>query len=141
MGLLFQTSENATFANERTVPPEDTTLDGNLPEEADIGDLANTFLLNMTAAGPPNYSCDGRVFGRNLNLQSCVEAMNSMKDFHLPRTYGERGEGYDINLPYRFLSSKAACRKDHFGYKADQRQVTAFVPSTSVIERVLTSTP
>lgn len=122
IGLSSHTGQNATSSNEETVLPDETMMNGDWLVEADRGNLRlqplSTPSLNVTATGPPTYSCNGSAFGRNLNLQSCVEAMNLISDLHLPRTYGERGGArYDINLPFRFLSSKPPSRHDHFHEK------------------------
>lgn len=109
--LSVQISQNATFGNERTSQPEETTLDGNWLEDAYMRTIPmqplSTLSLNTTTVGPPKYSCDGKAFGRNLNLQSCLRAISLMTPMHVPRTYGERGRGaYDVNLPFRILSSE-----------------------------------
>ncbi len=116
-GLSSQTSQNANSDNETTVLPGETMLDGNWLEKAEMGNLSlqplSTLSLKMTTAGPPTYRCDGRAFGRNLNLQSCVQAINLITDSHIPRTYGDRGGNvYDVSLPFRILSSKPLWRQD-----------------------------
>ena len=69
---------------------------------------------NRTSASPlhndpAQYSCDGGLHGRNLNLRSCLDALSSIADYDSPQTFGERGKGtWDINLPFRFLSGECS---------------------------------
>ena len=61
---------------------------------------------NTVTAGNPEYKCNGATYGRNLNFRSCMDAYYSIREYHSPQTFGERGQGrWDINLPFRFLSS------------------------------------
>ena len=69
--------------------------------------------LNSSSSGSlfvdkPKYICNGATYGRNLNIRSCLDTLESIQEYHLPQTFGERGSGtkWDINLPFRFLSSK-----------------------------------
>jgi hypothetical protein len=111
IGLLVQTRQNATFGDGRTSLAEPATLDGDWLEAEYMRTIPmhplSTLSLNTTTAGPPKYRCDGKAFGRNLNLQSCLRAISLMTPMHVPRTYGDRGRGaYDVNLPFRILSSE-----------------------------------
>ncbi|KAK4691823.1 hypothetical protein P7C71_g5261, partial [Lecanoromycetidae sp. Uapishka_2] len=73
----------------------------------------NTSSINALAAGAPKYTCNGKLFGRNLNVRSCTEALNSMANLDVPRTFGQRGKGdWDIPLPFRFLSNDGLCAVD-----------------------------
>lgn len=112
---------NATVPlNDTTILPDPSSLDAYWPVTLATPNLTfltlpttNASSLDTLSAGPPKYTCNGKSFGRNLNVVSCTDALNSMSDFHLPRTFGERGEGdWDVPLPFRFLSRDGLCAID-----------------------------
>ena len=65
-------------------------------------------LVGPQSADGPKYTCNGTTYGRNLNIRSCLDAIEAVKEHDLPQTFGQRGDGthWDINLPFRFLSCK-----------------------------------
>jgi len=46
------------------------------------------------------------MFGTNLNMQSCYDALNGIHDDTVPRSFGDRGHSYDVQLPRRMISRK-----------------------------------
>jgi len=109
--LMFQINHTTTIsANDTTIFPNRPSLDVYWPTNLAAPNLTlpatNTSASDTLSVGPPKYTCNGAAYGRNLRVQSCTDALNSMADFHQPRTFGQRGEGdWDVNLPFRFLSS------------------------------------
>lgn len=65
-------------------------------------------------------TCDGRSYGRNLNLQSCIQVYTAMSSELSPKTFGKRGTGdlWDAPLPFRYLSHDGLCAVD-VGIRAD----------------------
>ena len=64
----------------------------------------------LTASLP---KCDGRLYGRNLNLASCLQVHQVMSSYTVEVKFGERGTGhYDANLPFRYLSHDGLCAVD-----------------------------
>ena len=59
-------------------------------------------------------SCDGRLYGRNFNLASCLQINNAMTSDTHPKTFGkrDRGDSWDAPLPYRYLSRDGLCAID-----------------------------
>ena len=64
------------------------------------------------AAG--QISCNGQQYGRNLNIQSCLQVYNAMSALPKPKTFGQRGTAftYDAPLPFRYLSHDGLCAID-----------------------------
>jgi hypothetical protein len=61
-----------------------------------------------------HISCNGQQYGRNLNLQSCLQVHHAMSALPKPKTFGQRGTGftYDAPLPFRYLSHDGLCAID-----------------------------
>ena len=71
-------------------------------------DPSNTSIL----ANEKKISC-GQQYGRNLNLESCLQVSRVMSSNPRPKTFGERGEGtFDAPLPFRYLSHDGRCAID-----------------------------
>ena len=106
---LAPISQRVDADNETTVLPVEAPIDAALSAKI----FTTTTSLNATlpitlVANRPEYSCNGTLFGRNLNYRSCMDALSSMEEYQSPQTFGQRGLGkWDINLPLRFLSSKS----------------------------------
>lgn len=61
----------------------------------------------------PFPTCNGRLYGRNLNLASCLNALYLMSSDDEPLTFGDRTIGrFDGPLPYRYLSRDGRCAID-----------------------------
>lgn len=96
-----------------TTPSISNPLIANVSAAGAILPSPNVTSSRPVAAGTPQYSCNGAAYGRNLDLRSCLGALDSMNGFELPQTFGQRGEAtvWDINLPFRFLSGESSLRK------------------------------
>ncbi len=46
------------------------------------------------------------MFGTNLSMRSCYDALGSFSDDTIPLTFGDRGHGYNVQLPRRVISRK-----------------------------------
>ena len=109
--LTLQITNTSNDVVVTTVLPESTSLDPYYPEDAAFTP-ATVATLNVTSPellspGTPRYVCNGAAYGRNLDVASCTDAVESMTEFEAPRSFGQRGEAdWDVNLPFRFLSSK-----------------------------------
>lgn len=74
-------------------------------------------LLNASLAHPrlgaPSVRCNGKAYGKNLKILSCLEALSKMPKITKTMTFGERGRGdWDGVLPYRILSADGLCAID-----------------------------
>ena len=68
---------------------------------------------NVSTVGAPQYSCNGALYGRNLNLASCNQVWRLMSEDMAMETYGQRGEGkWRQTLPFRYLSKDGLCAID-----------------------------
>lgn len=69
---------------------------------------------NQSTLTVGQISCNGQHYGRNLNLQSCLQVYNVMSALPKPKTFGQRGTGstYDAPLPFRYLSHDGLCAID-----------------------------
>ena len=67
--------------------------------------LASTAVTNVTGI---NYihSCNKVEYGENLNIASCLEALDQIDDHStVEQSYGERYKGvFDVKLPIRYVS-------------------------------------
>jgi len=73
--------------------------------------------LNTTSTSPelgsPSIRCNGKAYGKNLKVASCLQALSKMPQSTSAFTFGERGYGnWDAVLPYRVLSSDGLCAID-----------------------------
>jgi len=73
--------------------------------------------LNASLARPelgaPRLHCNGKAYGKNLKISSCLRALATMPEGKKALTFGERGHGYwDGVLPYRVLSPDGLCAVD-----------------------------
>ena len=59
-------------------------------------------------------SCDGKLYGRNFRLASCLQINIAMSSDVHPKTFGKRGTGdeWDAPLPFRYLSNDGLCAID-----------------------------
>ncbi|KAL8822339.1 MAG: hypothetical protein Q9191_006925 [Dirinaria sp. TL-2023a] len=65
------------------------------------------------AVSDPKYSCNGAIYGRNLNLASCYQVWRIMSSDGAMETYGQRGSGnWRAKLPFRYVSSDGLCAID-----------------------------
>lgn len=63
--------------------------------------------------GAPSIRCNGKAYGRNLKLTSCLQALNKVPQSTGPMVLGQRGKGeWDGVLPYRIMSSDGLCAID-----------------------------
>ncbi|KAL6717423.1 hypothetical protein ACLMJK_005338 [Lecanora helva] len=61
----------------------------------------------------PQFSCNGKAYGKNLDLGSCLEALAKMPASDSAVTFGERNHGdWGANLPLRVLSTNGICALD-----------------------------
>ena len=73
----------------------------------------NTTALVTSPVGAPKVSCNGALYGRNLNRDSCEQVYNFMSMDPSEITFGERHEGFwQANLPFRWLSRDGRCAVD-----------------------------
>jgi hypothetical protein len=57
--------------------------------------------------------CQGRDYGRNLNVASCLNALAGIPSDDIVRTYAPRTRGiYGVPLPHRWLSDDGLCAID-----------------------------
>ena len=69
--------------------------------------------VNTSALTAGQLSCNGRLYGRNFNLPSCLQVYHLMSSDNTPRIFGERGTGdYEAPLPFRYLSADGLCAVD-----------------------------
>ena len=74
---------------------------------------ANITALVTSPVGAPKVSCNGALYGRNLNRDSCEQVYNLMSMDPSKVTFGERHEGFwQANLPFRWLSHDGRCAID-----------------------------
>ncbi|KAI4287443.1 MAG: hypothetical protein L6R35_003304, partial [Caloplaca aegaea] len=72
---------------------------------------SNTANTSTQASLP---TCNGRLYGRNLNLASCRQILAAMSDYPGTKSFGQRRtEGfYEAPLPFRYLSHDGRCAID-----------------------------
>ncbi|KAL8671952.1 MAG: hypothetical protein Q9168_003578 [Polycauliona sp. 1 TL-2023] len=81
-----------------------------LDSPAPISVLPSNSTSKLTGALP---ECNGRLYGRNLKLSSCMQLYHAMSSYTAPQVFGERGTGYyDAPLPFRYLSHDGLCAID-----------------------------
>lgn len=104
-----------SFTNFTVLPPSAASntywpLDSPAPIGDTIHHIAPSNTSSLTAG---QVTCNGQLYGRNINLQSCIQLYRTMSSDVRPRTFGERGTGtYDVNLPFRYLSRDGLCAID-----------------------------
>ena len=85
-------------------------VDSPAPLSVPVPDLGSSKTSNLTASLP---ACNGRLYGRNLRLSSCMQLYHAMSSYTVPQTFGERSTGYyDAPLPFRYLSHDGLCALD-----------------------------
>lgn len=100
-------------SNETTIFPNRTLVEDDIswPEG-----FASPRLSSPPVSAPSSNSfttCNGKAYGKNLNVASCIEALNKMPSNDEDVTFGQRGEGtWGGNLPFRILSSDGRCALD-----------------------------
>ena len=84
-----------------------TTLTSSSPDDF-------RFNTSTLTAGHAHISCNGRLYGRNFNLASCLQVWHLMSSDTTLRTFGVRGSGedYEAPLPFRYLSVDGLCAID-----------------------------
>ncbi|KAI4142674.1 MAG: hypothetical protein LQ341_003144 [Variospora aurantia] len=72
---------------------------------------SNTANTSTQASLP---TCNGRLYGRNLNLASCRQILATMSDYPGTKSFGQRRtEGFfEAPLPFRYLSHDGRCAID-----------------------------
>ena len=113
--------------NGTTILPDGDSVFDDIawPESLAASNSSNISLLSVVAApskpslGGLDYTCDAKLYGKNLNVASCVNALAKLPESDRIMTFGERGTGsWDGNLPYRILSTDGRCAID-ISKKAD----------------------
>lgn len=78
-----------------------------------ITDPSSNITSSNQSVGASIPTCNGRLYGRNLQLASCIQVFRAMSSDTVPVTFGERGgQGYDAPLPFRYLSHDGRCAID-----------------------------
>ncbi len=73
--------------------------------------------------------CNGTMFGSHLNTASCYDAIQLLTDSTTSMSFGDRGQGCNVQLPRRFSSFDGTCVVDIFhragavSDTADSRQI------------------
>lgn len=99
--LVSQTSSPSS-----TVPLSSGSPSRNVWIENGNSDLNSTDQL-------PSPLCQGREYGRNLNVASCLNVLASIPSDNIIRTYGPRTlVTYEVPLPHRWLSDNGLCAID-----------------------------
>ncbi|KAL8953344.1 MAG: hypothetical protein Q9222_000806 [Ikaeria aurantiellina] len=68
-----------------------------------------------TSVGASLPSCNGKYYGRNLNLDSCLQVLAAMSSYVGTKSFGQRGQGtgyHEAPLPFRYLSHDGRCAVD-----------------------------
>ena len=106
---LLLAALNASLADGATTLLSEPTIYDARPGNASTtwSDRQNSSSSSSVGFHNPKYVCDGAAYGRNINAQSCLDAMTSLRGHDYPRTFGRREKGkFDVNLPFRFLGSE-----------------------------------
>ena len=111
-------NQNASI-DDATVLPNTSYLDDdivwpeNTPAPSTLFPPTNTSSLNTSSLSVPKISCNGKAYGRNLNVLSCLQAWSKMIPNSQLITFGERGHGdWGLNLPFRIQSMDGKCAID-----------------------------
>lgn len=103
-------------SDRNTVLPDPDAGNGDIvwPDTSTSLNDSSSFLnTSSQPLGSPQYHCNGKAYGKNLNLASCTQALHLMPDTKKPLTFGQRGKGdWDANLPFRILSRNGLCAID-----------------------------
>ena len=84
--------------------------DSSSPIALSNRNISNLNSIDVSGSLP---QCDGRLYGRNLRLNSCLQLWHAMGAYQIPQTFGERGTGqYDAPLPFRYASHDGLCALD-----------------------------
>ncbi|KAL8757328.1 MAG: hypothetical protein Q9199_002312 [Rusavskia elegans] len=77
-----------------------------------LSDSATTAVTSPTA-NAVDVACNGRAFGSDLNIQSCLDALRLIppgrQQNSFAMRYGPAGAQSDVKLPYRWLSPDGLC--------------------------------
>ena len=106
-------------ANSDTVLPDSAFLDDGIawPDSSAPPNLsaksASASPSPSPSPGAPKYACNGKAYGKNLNIPSCLQAWEKFPMLKNVITFGERKHGnWDASLPFRILSSDGLCAFD-----------------------------
>ena len=118
---LISAMSDANLFEQNTTLPDPALFDNNIswPENAPNAPTTNLSSSSTAVSLPsspsmaPNFACNGKAYGKNLNYASCIEAWNKFPTDSEAITFGERGHGsWGANLPFRILSSNGLCAFD-----------------------------
>lgn len=105
--------------NDTTVLPDPAFADEDIvwPERSSSPSFSSpkssTTSSPISTPGAPKLSCNGKAYGKNLRLASCLEALRKMPPGNSRISFGARHHGeWDANLPFRILSSDGLCALD-----------------------------
>lgn len=77
---------------------------------ADVLSDSTTTTVNSSSTNSANVACNSRLFGSQLNLVMCMEALDLIPRGQEEKSFGIRydpvGRQADVKLPYRWLSRK-----------------------------------
>ena len=111
-GLNESLAINTTFPDSSLFDDDIVWPETVVPSSSNLPS-SHALALNTSSVGAPKLSCNGRAYGKNLDLPSCVEAFAKMTFSEIPVLFGERGHGqWEANLPFRILSSNGLCAID-----------------------------
>ena len=111
-------NETVSF-NQTTVLPDQNFLYDDILWPEDLTSPKSSSLSASPTSSPsprpglPRFNCNGKAFGKNLNVASCLDALNRMPSNDEIVIFGERHRGtWGGNLPYRILSIDGLCALD-----------------------------
>lgn len=116
--LTLPNNSTAPQANSFQILPSSSSsnlywpLESRVPT-ADPGSEVLVRPQNTSVLTAGRVSCNGRLYGRNFKLASCLQVYALMSSDQTLRTFGERGTGdYEAPLPFRYLSADGLCAVD-----------------------------
>lgn len=124
LGLPLNVTNSIAMINvsntvNETISPADTVYGDDDVRWPDTAASPSLTLppLNASSARPelgaPSIHCNGKAYGKNLKISSCLQALLRMPQGTKALTFGERNQGdWDGVLPYRILSPDGLCAID-----------------------------
>ena len=147
-------SPDGTLSNETTILLDPAFADTSIawPELYASSNISvppksrmTTSSLPSPTPGPPRYTCNGKVYGKNLKLSSCRNALSKLPVGNTKHSFGTRdGGNWDANLPFRILSSDGLCALDishRAGVDMDYITPSELKAQANVLVEVCVKTP
>lgn len=111
--LLASAVSSAVITPSQFIGGQIRPVSYNENDRLDLGEVLSdpaTTAVTSPSANAVDVACNGRAFGSDLNIQSCLDALRLIppgrQQNSFAMRYGPAGAQSDVKLPYRWLSRK-----------------------------------